>query len=52
MRRRDSELQSDTQRPRQRYPLSASLSGQAEGGGGEGGHPAQETEVRVLSSSS
>ena len=39
MRGRDAELQSDTQRPQQRHPPSASLSGPGEGGGrrGEGG---------------
>ena len=35
--RRDAELQSDAQRPRQRHPPSASLSGRGEGGGGDGG---------------
>ena len=45
MRRRDAELQSDTQRPRQRHPPSASLNGR--GGGGRGGRLAQETDVLV-----
>ena len=40
MRRKDAELQSDTQRPRQRHPPSASLKrpgGGGRGGGGEAG---------------
>ena len=37
MTRRDAELQSDTQRPRQRHPLLASLSGRGKGVGGGGG---------------
>ena len=36
MRRRDAELQSDTQRLRQRHPPSASPNGRGEGGGEEG----------------
>ena len=37
MKWRDAKLQSDAQRPRQRHPPSASLSGRGEGGGGKGG---------------
>ena len=37
MTRGDAELQSDAQRPRQRHPPSVCLSGQREGGRGEGG---------------
>ena len=33
----DAELQSDTQRPRQRHPPLSFLSGRGEGGGGGGG---------------
>ena len=43
MTRRDAELQSDTQRPRQRHPPSASLSGRGESGRGGRGRLAQET---------
>ena len=54
MARRDADMQRDTQRPLQRHPPSASLSGRREGnvGGGRGGRPAQETEVWIRSSSS
>ena len=37
MKPKDTVLQSDTQRLRQRHPLSASLSGRGNGGGGGGG---------------
>ena len=37
MRWRAAELQSDSQRPRQRHPPSASLGGRGKGGVGEGG---------------
>ena len=58
MKRRDTKLQSDAQRLRQRHPPSASLSGRGEGGGGKGerrgrmgegkgGRHAQETEVWI-----
>ena len=59
MKQGDAELQSDTQRPRQHHPPSASLNGQGERGGGGveeegregvvvgGGRPAQEAEVWV-----
>ena len=50
MSRRGVELQSDTRRPRQRHPSSASLRGGGEGGEGEaeeGGRPVQETEAWV-----
>ena len=36
MTRRDAKLQSDTQRPRQRHPSSASLRSWGEAGGGRG----------------
>ena len=42
MTEQDAELQSDTRRPRQRHPPSASLSGRVEGGEGEGGGEEEE----------